>query len=716
MNKYLLSVVFILTSFFANSQSITSDQLEKNIRYAKLIVEGEVLSHNCFWDIQRKNIYTSYQIKVFQVLKGKSSENLEVIIKGGIVDNIWQQVSTSIELKDGELGFFILKNITSGTEIVSNEENIFQLVGGEKGFLEINSQVMPDYDNAISSDKLISDFILTQNLKQTSFAKIDEPRLKSGTLAHTITSISPKILTAGTGALLDIYGTGFGSSQGNGQVWFVYADNSSNIFSNTGFEIKMWTDTHIQLVVPDNAATGNVRVKINDEFAISSEILTVKYAYMNSQFLPAILINANQEGGYTWNFNDNINSNVLAKNLIEKSIKKWVCSTMIPWKIGAVTSATSGMDNLCTIYFGKLENEGDERLGQANGFYEGIIENSKYTKWVLKEVDIVFVDDGNWCYNRANLNSTQKDFESVVLHELAHAHLIGHVNDENDLMHYGIENGNYRDINALNIECGNYVINQCLKFSNTEYKTIVLSQDNLISTPDKIVGNTIICAGKSEVYSIPATPKASSYNWTLPNGTTGTSTTNSITVNFGSSAVSGNISVKGINGCGISAPSSLGVIVNQLPIKPTIIQNVDVLHSSVSIGNQWYDKNGLISGATNQDYTPKTSGDYYVIISNNGCSSAPSNTVHLIPTTVYPISLSNAIKVYPNPVTNELIIEIIENNIKTKFEIINSVGQLVTSGQLQDRTVIQTDHFIPGIYLIKLKSGEILDFRKIVKN
>ncbi|MDP2887612.1 MAG: IPT/TIG domain-containing protein, partial [Bacteroidota bacterium] len=246
-----------MTSLIANSETLTSDQLLKNIRFAKLIVEGEVLSHNCFWDIQRKNIYTLYQIKVFQVLKGKTAEDLEVIIKGGIVDNIWQQVSTSIELKQGALGFFILRNITSGSEIVSNEENIFQLMGGDKGFLEISNQAVPDYDNTITSDILIRDFILNQNPKQASFAKNDKLKLKSGTLTHTITSISPKILTAGTGALLDIYGNGFGFSQGNGQVWFVFADNSSNIFSNTGFEIKIWSDTHIQLVVPDNAATGN---------------------------------------------------------------------------------------------------------------------------------------------------------------------------------------------------------------------------------------------------------------------------------------------------------------------------------------------------------------------------------------------------------------------------------------------------------------------------
>ena len=73
-------------------------------------------------------------------------------------------------------------------------------------------------------------------------------------------------------------------------------------------------------------------------------------------------------------------------------------------------------------------------------------------------------------------------------------------------------------------------------------------------------------------------------------------------------------------------------------------------------------------------------------------------------------------KVYPNPVSNELIIEFKGNRNKTGFEILNSVGQIVFSGTLLDKTVVQTDHFTPGIYLIKLKSGETFEFRKIVKN
>lgn len=108
---------------------------------------------------------------------------------------------------------------------------------------------------------------------------------------------------------------------------------------------------------------------------------------------------------------------------------------------------------------------------------------------------------------------------------------------------------------------------------------------------------------------------------------------------------------------------------------------------------------------------------FSLVVNDGFINSAPStvkvNVLNVIKVGISGHSLSS-LKVYPNPVSNELTIEILGNN-KTQFEIINSVGQVVTSGQLQGKTVIQTDHFTPGIYLIKLKSGETIEFRKIIK-
>jgi hypothetical protein len=78
--------------------------------------------------------------------------------------------------------------------------------------------------------------------------------------------------------------------------------------------------------------------------------------------------------------------------------------------------------------------------------------------------------------------------------------------------------------------------------------------------------------------------------------------------------------------------------------------------------------------------------------------------------------LSKSVKVYPNPFTNELIIEFAGNTQNPDFEVINSLGQVVSSGVLFGKTSISTASFSPGIYLVKFKSGDTFEFRKVIKN
>ena len=75
----------------------------------------------------------------------------------------------------------------------------------------------------------------------------------------------------------------------------------------------------------------------------------------------------------------------------------------------------------------------------------------------------------------------------------------------------------------------------------------------------------------------------------------------------------------------------------------------------------------------------------------------------------------SSLKCYPNPVTNELIIESIGNKEKINFEIFNSIGQSVYKGNLIEKTTVQTSSFTPGIYIIKLNNGKVFEFKKIVK-
>lgn len=90
--------------------------------------------------------------------------------------------------------------------------------------------------------------------------------------------------------------------------------------------------------------------------------------------------------------------------------------------------------------------------------------------------------------------------------------------------------------------------------------------DYLPASAGAITGAQTVCQGQTSVtYSIPAISKATSYLWTLPNGTSGTSQTNSITVDYGASAVSGNITVVGVNSYGNGVPSTKQITVNPVP-------------------------------------------------------------------------------------------------------------------------------------------------------
>ena len=87
-----------------------------------------------------------------------------------------------------------------------------------------------------------------------------------------------------------------------------------------------------------------------------------------------------------------------------------------------------------------------------------------------------------------------------------------------------------------------------------------------------ITGTTTVCQGQNaETYTVPIIAEATTYVWTLPTGATGTSSTNSITVAYGTSSLSGDITVKGNNSCGGDGPiSTLSITVNPLPTSSAI--------------------------------------------------------------------------------------------------------------------------------------------------
>ena len=124
------------------------------------------------------------------------------------------------------------------------------------------------------------------------------------------------------------------------------------------------------------------------------------------------------------------------------------------------------------------------------------------------------------------------------------------------------------------------------------------------SIPEKagvISGNTTVCQGQNNVtYNVSAIKNATSYIWTLPAGTVGTSSTNSITVNYEKNAASGAITVKGHNEWHDGEASSLEITVNPLPVNPGSISG----NNSVCLGDSTVEYSVLpIDNATSYIWT-----------------------------------------------------------------------------------------------------------------
>lgn len=138
--------------------------------------------------------------------------------------------------------------------------------------------------------------------------------------------------------------------------------------------------------------------------------------------------------------------------------------------------------------------------------------------------------------------------------------------------------------------------------------TITQACGNYPGAAGSITGDNSVCKDETNVsYSVNPISGATGYSWSLPSGATIASgnNTNSITVNFSSTAISGNISVCGTNSCGNGSASNVAVTVNTLPSatasgnSPVCNNETINLSGSGGISYSWTGPNGFTSSLQN---------------------------------------------------------------------------------------------------------------------
>jgi len=179
-----------------------------------------------------------------------------------------------------------------------------------------------------------------------------------------------------------------------------------------------------------------------------------------------------------------------------------------------------------------------------------------------------------------------------------------------------------------------------------------------------ITGTTPVCQGQSNVtYSVPAISNATSYTWSYSGtGATITGNTSSVTISFGLSATSGNLTVMGVNSCGNGALSpNYAITVNPLPGPASAISgtamvcqgqnniaySVAAIPDATSYGWTYSGTGATINGngaSVTVNFSPLATSGNLTVFGVNLCGNGPTSpaysiTVHTIPSA--PVSGGN---------------------------------------------------------------------------
>lgn len=149
------------------------------------------------------------------------------------------------------------------------------------------------------------------------------------------------------------------------------------------------------------------------------------------------------------------------------------------------------------------------------------------------------------------------------------------------------------------------------------------------------------------------------------------------------------------------------VTVETGPAVPIISQIDNTLVSSSSTGNQWYNDNGIIPGATEPVFTPLSEGTYYVVVTDtNGCT-AISESVTTLPVGVDApvVSALEQVRVYPNPGNGIFTIDRAgAASMPVSLTVTDALGKQVYNLPVwaTGKAVVDGTGWGPGIYFLKM--------------
>ncbi|MBT2556432.1 matrixin family metalloprotease [Hymenobacter sp. ISL-91] len=426
---------------------------------ASRIVEAAVVSSE---GLQAANgrLYTRHQLRVFRQLKGAPDSVLVVFTEGGALGLRREVLTNTLQLMPGEQGVFFLEPTA-----VPGQAG-WQVFGSQQGFIRYNlidltaAEPFRSYASLAAAVATVAAAPREVQPNPTLAAARLQRRQTAAARpqAVVISGVAPLRLSAGTGAVLTVTGSGFGSSRGAGTVEFRNADDGGGTFTRVNDDDYVsWADTRIQVRVPALSATGHpagtgpVRVTpagTGQLPVLSGQTVLIEFAATNvrdtntdQRAVPAHR-DQNGAGGLTFRFEPGFAANAAAAAAWQRALAGWRCQTGINWELGPPRTGTGVVaDGENTVGFDTDSPLPAGVLGRTTSYYEGCYRPDGTVAFFVKEIDMQYDDAAAWQFGPANPAGTQLDFESVAVHELGHAQQLSHLIMPSAVMHYAIARG-----------------------------------------------------------------------------------------------------------------------------------------------------------------------------------------------------------------------------------------------------------------------------------
>jgi hypothetical protein len=171
----------------------------------------------------------------------------------------------------------------------------------------------------------------------------------------------------------------------------------------------------------------------------------------------------------------------------------------------------------------------------------------------------------------------------------------------------------------------------------------------------------------------------------------------------------------GANGC--DSVVTLDLTVNNVSDITTTLSGSTITANNGDASYQWVDcLNGFspIDGETNISFTPSTSGEYAVIITENGCQDT-SACVSMVVTDILNIETGPPFHIFPNPTSDQLLIQNPQRH-QGIIEVFDASGKIIIRANINDELhPINTSPLRRGTFFVRIRTDQHTITQKILK-